>query len=181
MTLIVTEHISLQLTAPSHAPGLFDAVDNNREHLSRFLPWVNNMQSVDDFKKYIQHCELQYRQNTDVSFVIIVNGMVAGRIGLHYIHPHNKLAAIGYWLSAAFVGRGIIIKSCKTILHYGFEELGLNRIEIKAAVKNIRSQAVPEKLGFAKEGILRQAELVNDEYLDLVLYSLLKEEWLPGI
>jgi ribosomal-protein-serine acetyltransferase len=177
MILIVTENISLELTAQKHAVPLFEALDNSREHLSRFLPWVDNMQQVDDFRNYIRHCELLYQQKTDVSFVIKVDEKVAGRIGLHYINAHNKIAAIGYWLSKGFEGKGIIIQSCKKLISFGFGELGLNRIEIKAAVQNSRSQAVPEKLHFTKEGILRQAEWVNGEFFDLYLYSMLHTEW----
>jgi ribosomal-protein-serine acetyltransferase len=55
--------------------------------------------------------------------------------------------------------------------------LALNRIELKAAVENLRSRAVAEKLGFTKEGIAREAELVNNKFLDLTLYSMLSSEW----
>lgn len=58
--------------------------------------------------------------------------------------------------------------------------MDLNRIEIKAAVKNFKSQAIPEKLNFKKEGILRQAEFVNNEFIDLFIYSILKNEWKTG-
>lgn len=180
MTLTINDHISLELTAQQHAAGLFEAVDNNREHLSRFLPWVGNMQSTDDFKGYISHCELLYQQQTDVSFVIMVNNKTAGRIGMHHIQLQNKTGAIGYWLAKEFEGQGIITKACKTIIQYGFEQLALNRIEIKAIVNNVRSQAIPEKLHFKREGILREAEWVNNEFHDLVIYSLLRSEWEAG-
>lgn len=168
----------MELTSQQHAEALFELVDNNREHLSRFLPWVGNMQSVENFNNYIRMCEQQYEQQTDVSFVIFYNGEAAGRIGLHYIHTHNKIGAIGYWLGKQFEGKGIVLHACKAIIEFGFKQLGLHRIEIKAAVKNSRSQAVPKKLNFIKEGILREAEWVNGEFHDLYLYSILQQDWL---
>ena len=54
---------------------------------------------------------------------------------------------------------------------------GLNRIEIKCAVGNNKSRAIPQKLQFKQEGILRQAELLNGKFIDLYLYAMLKEEW----
>jgi len=63
------------------------------------------------------------------------------------------------------------------LIAYAFEDLNLNRIEIKAAVENLKSQAIPQKLNFQKEGVLREAEFVNQKYLDLTLYSLLKKEY----
>ncbi|MEO7049127.1 MAG: GNAT family protein, partial [Ferruginibacter sp.] len=103
--------------------------------------------------------------------------IIQGRIGLHYWNRQNNTAAIGYWLTKDALGKGIIIRACKALIDYGFSEMGLNRIEIKAATTNLKSQAIPEKLGFKKEGILREAEIVNGRYLDLVLFSLLKNEY----
>jgi len=177
MTINIDEKVSLELTAEKHAEALYAAVDNNRKHLSEFLPWVDDIQSVDDFRKYIKNCELLYQQGKEVSFVIIADGISVGRIGLHHLNTQNKSAAIGYWLTKKAEGNGIISKSCKTLLTYGFRELNLHRIEIKAAVDNLRSQAIPQRLNFVKEGILRQAEWVNNKFFDLVLYSMLNNEW----
>lgn len=177
MILKIDNNLRLELTAAQHAGGLFEAVDKNREHLSPFLPWVGNMKSVSDFHDYIKNCEQLYQGKKEVSFVIISDEDVVGRIGLHYINFQNKNASIGYWLTKDVEGQGIITKSCKEVITYAFQELGLHRIEIKAAVKNLRSQAIPQKLNFKKEGILREAELVNGAYLDLVLYSMLADKW----
>ncbi|KAA9038545.1 GNAT family N-acetyltransferase [Ginsengibacter hankyongi] len=177
MTININEGLKLELTAAKHAEALYEAVDINRVHLSGFLPWVGNMRSVEDFRSYIENCELLYQQNKEVSFVIIFGEMLVGRIGLHYINLNNKSASIGYWLTREAEGKGIVTNSCRQIITYGFKKLGLHRIEIKAATENFKSQAIPEKLGFKKEGILRQAELVNDKYLDLFIYSLLDFEW----
>jgi len=177
MKILIDENINLELTAQNHAASLFDIVNNNRIHLSKFLPWVNNMQSVGDFKDYIQNCEILYEQKKEVSFVIILNDKAVGRIGLHHLNLQNKIGSIGYWIDENFEGRGIITKCCKALINYGFKDLNLNRIEIKAAVINLKSQAIPIRLNFKKEGILRQAEWVNGEFIDLILFSLLNKEW----
>lgn len=177
MILTINDGLRLELTAVKHANGLYEAVDNNRRHLSEFLPWVGQMKSVGDFYNYIKDCESLYQQGKEVSFVIISDEVAVGRIGLHHLDQLNRIGAIGYWLTEDAVGKGIITQSCIKLISYGFEELNLNRIEIKAATGNLRSQTIPEKLNFKKEGILRQAGLVNDEFLDLNLYVMLKEEW----
>lgn len=177
MILTINPNLRLELTQIKHAGGLYKAIDNNRAHLSAFLPWVGNMQTVNDVENYLRSCEKLYDAKNEVSFIIFFNDEAVGRIGLHYIHQQNKTAAIGYWLSKSAEGNGIISTSCKAIINYGFTVLQLHRIEIKAAVKNNRSRAIPVRLGFTQEGILRQAELVNNEFLDLALYSLLQHEW----
>ncbi|QNK64575.1 GNAT family N-acetyltransferase [Pedobacter sp. PAMC26386] len=177
MTLNVDENIKLELTSKKQVVALFQAIDNNREHLSTFLPWVDNIKTIENFSNYIEGAELLIQQQKEVSFAILLDGNPVGRIGLHHLNMLNKCAAIGYWLTKEAQGKGIIMKSCEALINYGFQDLGLQRIEIKAAVNNVRSQAIPQKLDFKKEGILRQAELVNDEFLDLVLYSLLYDEY----
>lgn len=177
MTITIDQNLRLELTDQKHAEGLFNALNSNREHLSEFLPWVANMQSVNDFTNYIKNCELLYQQSMEVSFVIILNEQIVGRIGLHYLNLLNENAAIGYWLTESAQGQGVMIRSCKALINYGFMELGLHRIELKAATSNFKSQAIPRKLGFQQEGVLRQAEKVNGKFLDLVLYSMINEEW----
>ena len=177
MIIIINEHIRLEETAPQHAVGLLEAVNANREHLARFLPWVGAMQTTADFDGYITQCRQRAEQGTEISFVIYRDDVIAGRIGLHYINAANKTGAIGYWLTQAAAGHGIMLNSCRKVIEFGFTVLQLHRIEIKAAVHNVKSQAVPEKLGFTREGILRESEWVNGEAFNIVVYSLLKREW----
>ncbi|MNJ40026.1 putative ribosomal N-acetyltransferase YdaF [compost metagenome] len=67
--------------------------------------------------------------------------------------------------------------SCKAVINYVFHELSLNRVEIRAAVQNSKSRAIPERLNFCNEGIIRQAEWLYDHYVDYVVYGMLKEDW----
>lgn len=177
MIIEIDKSLRLELTAQKHAEGLFDAVDKNRKHLSQFLSWVDNMQSVNHFNHYINHCKMLYSQEKEVSFVIVHNEQVVGRIGLHHMDVQNKNAEIGYWLIKNAEGKGIITSSCKALIAYGFKELNLQRIAIKAATENKKSIAIAERLGCKKEGILHQAERVNDDFVDLVLFSLVRDEW----
>jgi ribosomal-protein-serine acetyltransferase len=173
----VNENTSLELASGGHAVPLFALIDSNRDHLSEFLPWVGNMTRVEDVRNYLKNCEQLYQQKKEVSFVIMHKGALAGRIGLHHLNRENKIGAIGYWLDKKAGGQGIITQSCMRLIRFGFLELGLHRIEIKASVNNFRSQAIAERLHFKKEGILRQAEWVNNKFTDLVLFSLLMDEW----
>ena len=177
MIIKIDTNLTLELTSQKHADELYRAVDNNRKHLSAFLSWVGNMNSVSNFNDYIKNCELLYKEKKEVSFVIISGKDAIGRIGLHHMNLQNKNVAIGYWLTKESEGKGIITRACKKLISFGFHELGLHRIEIKAAVNNLKSQAIPQQLNFKKEGILREAELVNETFLDLVLYSMLRDEW----
>jgi ribosomal-protein-serine acetyltransferase len=175
--VIVDKNIVLEPTSPLQAPQLFAAINNNRKEFSEFLPWVADMRTVADLTDYLKSAELSCQQEKEASFAILFDKVAVGRIGIHHLNMPNKVGTIGYWLSKDAQGKGIMLKSCIAIINFGFENLGLHRIEIKAAISNLKSQAIPVKLNFVKEGILRQAEFVNNQFLDLFLYSMISDDW----
>ncbi|MGB4843036.1 MAG: GNAT family protein [Ferruginibacter sp.] len=177
MKIQVDENISLEFLEEIHAESLFNVVNGNREYLREWLPWVDNMQTVDNFKNYISDSKRRAEDKTDFGFAIIMDKNIVGRIGMHHINQQNKIGEIGYWLADGMQGKGIVTRCCKAIIDFGFTELDLNRIEIKCGVGNHRSRAIAEKLNFKEEGILRKAEWLNGKFIDLHLYAMLKEEW----
>ncbi|MFN2394038.1 MAG: GNAT family N-acetyltransferase, partial [Pyrinomonadaceae bacterium] len=72
---------------------------------------------------------------------------------------------------------GIITESCKILINYAFEELGMNRIEIRCATENVKSRAIPERLNFKLDGVLRQFLWRHTRFFDMAIYSMLAEEW----
>lgn len=175
--LRVDDVVVLHLLDYQHAETLFQLVKANRLHLREWLPWVDNMRTVEDFRKYINNSKQRYAAHSEIGYVILANNDMVGRIGLYNIDVFNKSASIGYWLSKEWEGKGIITRSCKAVIDEGFKRLKLNRIEIRAALQNYKSQAIPQRLGFKQEGIIRQGEFVNNQFVDLYVYSMLSEEW----
>lgn len=176
-TLKINDFISLQLIDYHHAEPLYELVKANRQHLREWLPWVDHMRTIDDFRRYIKSSKQRYAGRNEMGYVIIAGYKMIGRIGVYNIDLQNRHASVGYWLDRQWMGKGIITEACRAVVHYSFTRLGLNRIEIRVATGNLKSQHVPERLGFKKEGLIRQGEFVNNEFIDLYIYSLLKEEW----
>ncbi|WP_377954695.1 GNAT family N-acetyltransferase [Arthrobacter sp. NPDC057013] len=102
---------------------------------------------------------------------------MVGTIGFNDINKTNKIGTIGYWLGENFQGKGIMSKAFKSVIDYGFKDLGLNKIEVSVAVGNKKSRALPKQFGFILEGEIRQAEWLYDHYVDHVIYGLLSNEW----
>lgn len=177
MKIPVDDTISLEFLEEIHAESLYNLVNANRAYLKEWLPWVDSMQTVANFKQYIIDSKKQAADKTDFGYSIIMDKNIAGRIGMHRINRQNKIGEIGYWLANGLQGRGIVTKCCKALISHGFTALHLNRIEIKCALENEKSRAVAEKLQFKQEGILRQAEWLNGKFIDLYLYAMLKEDW----
>jgi ribosomal-protein-serine acetyltransferase len=78
---------------------------------------------------------------------------------------------------AGHQGRGIVTRCCHALLDHLFDERGLHRVEIRCATGNLRSCAVPQRLGFRREGVLRHGEFGATGWLDLVVWGILEHEW----
>jgi ribosomal-protein-serine acetyltransferase len=126
---------------------------------------------------------------------IWLGGELTGQVALMDLHPWNRRATLGYYLGAAYQGRGLMTRACRLAIRYAFDEWEVHRIEAPIATANRRSRAVVERLGFTQEGILRKACRVipgvhaledfsdaevarcGDRYhYDLVMYSLLRTD-----
>ncbi|MCA1322197.1 GNAT family N-acetyltransferase [Bacillus tianshenii] len=173
----VDNEISIELLQLQHKEELFTLIDANREHLRKWLLWVDKRQSQVDLEPVIPIWLHNYADNNGFDAGIRFNGKLVGMIGLHYIDWKNKSTSIGYFLAEDAQGHGIITKSISALLDYLFDSLKIHRVEIQCAVGNTKSIAVPQRLGFAKEGIKRDGQWLYDHYEDLVTYSMLDREW----
>jgi ribosomal-protein-serine acetyltransferase len=160
-----------------HAEEMFRLIDRNREHLRPWMPWLDNTRTVDDSEEFIHNSRVAQAKGEGLVAGIFAGGKLVGLTSFVRVETANRSALIGYWIGEEHQGKGLVTRACAALIDYGFEELGLNRIVIRAATDNRRSQAVPLRLGFAREGVERQAEWVNDRFVDLVVFSLLRGEW----
>ena len=176
MNLLVDEQIKLELVDIHHAEALFDLASENRTHIKQWMSWIDYMHSIDFMHNFVKNSKQRYADGHEYAYVIIFNDIVVGRIGVYKIDLQNKIGEIGYWISEEYQGYGITTKSCSTLIEYCFNDVLLNRIEIKCASENYKSQGIPERLNFTYEGTLREAELLNGKFVDLNLYSLLRNK-----
>jgi ribosomal-protein-serine acetyltransferase len=176
-SLKVDDNLQLDLLREHHVVIFYTLLDRNREHLATWVPWVTRIKSSSEAAELIKGWERQYARNDGLVAGIWFKGELAGIINLNYIQWQNRCTNIGYWLGENFQGQGIITKSCRALINYAFHEKDLHRIEIDPPVSNLKSCAVAERLGFYKEGIQRQKWLVQGEYVDGILYSLLAGDW----
>lgn len=175
--LRVESYLELELLCDDHAQELFDLTDGNREHLRKWLPWLDSHKYLQNTVDFITYSRKQYEENNGLQLCIRYRGKLSGMIGFHRVDWLNHCTGIGYWLAENYQGKGIITRACLCLLDYAFGNLGLNRVEIRCATENTRSRAIPERLGFKEEGVIRQAEWLYDHYVDHVIYGMLREEW----
>ncbi|WP_106497248.1 GNAT family N-acetyltransferase [Lentibacillus sp. Marseille-P4043] len=176
-TYKVDEDLSLKLLEKEDADVLFALVDDSRDYLREWLPWVDNMKQVADYEPVIEMWLKQFADHDGFQVGIMYNERLVGMVGFHGIDWSNRKTSIGYWLSEKYQGRGLITRAVAALIDYAFTAYDLNRVEIQCGIANQRSKAIPERLGFKQEGIIRNGEYVYDHYHDCVLYSVLAQEW----
>lgn len=173
----IDEDISLKIIELKDAERIFKLTNESRGYLREWLPWLDHTTKPEDTVEFIKICLKGYSENKSLNTVILFKGAIVGVASFNSINWSNKTAYIGYWLGEGFQGNGIMTKVAKALTDYAFIELGLNRVEIRAAVENKKSRSIPERLGFKNEGCIRQAEWLYDHYVDHVVYGILADEW----
>ena len=177
ITLIVDDQIRLAIREESHAAEMTSLVEQNRTYLRVWLPWVDHCHHEEDFLKNIKLCRSQHTQKTGLNLGIWYKNKLSGMIGFHHFDYTHKKTSLGYWLSQDLQGNGIMTRATRYLVNYAFDELDMNRLEIRCAEKNLPSRAIPERLAFKEEGRLRQSQIVGNEYMDMVIYGMLKKDW----
>lgn len=167
---------ALRALGDQDAPELHALIERNRARLARWIHWAAG-QTAGDTLAFIGRARALEGEGAGFSRAIVdPEGRLAGVVGLT-VDRLNRAGAIGYWLDAESEGKGVVTAAVATLAEHGFEHYRLLRVEIRADVENRASCAVAERLGFALEGVARQAYRVSDEHQsDDAVYSLLASD-----
>lgn len=174
--LQVNQSISLFLLKQEDAQVIFQAIDENRSHLRKWLPFVDQTKTVKDTLSFTKSIVDDVERRQEV-FTIWYENEFAGLIGMKDIDYLNRKVELGYWLIEKMTHKGIITLSVEKMMAFIFQILQLNRIQIKCGVGNLSSSAIPKKLGYSFEGIEKQGERHSNRYIDLEIFSFLREDW----
>ncbi len=175
--LSVDEETQLRLLEERHAGEYFALIERNRTYLQEWMPWAAYENSLEDIKAYMKHTLLQFANNEGLQTGIWHRNRLVGSIGYSSLDWAGSKVEIGYWIDVSMQKQGLVTKACKLLVNYAFDQYQLNKVEIHCATGNTRSRAIPERLGFTQEGVIRQAEKCNGRYNDIVVYGMLASEW----
>lgn len=165
----------LRLLEESDAQELYAVIDANRDYLARWMPWAAG-QTLQDTLDFVQRTREQLAGNDGFQTVVIEDGRIVGVIGFHGVSWQHRSTSVGYWLAESAQGHGTMTRAVRALVDHAFGTWRLHRVEIRAAVDNTRSRAIPERLAFTQEGVAREAEQVGGRYVDQVVYSTLASE-----
>lgn len=177
MKIRVDSEIELKQLEQSDSSDIFNTINNQREYLGKWLPFVAFTKELSDTEVFVNSVVNAPEHRFEYVFAIIKNNEFAGLIGFKDTDNQNKKTEIGYWLSEKHQKQGIVTKSVDKLCDFAFNSLGINRIQIKCAVGNDSSKNIPKKLGFKFEGIEREGELLTGGvFAHLEIYSKLRSD-----
>lgn len=173
----MAETIKIRQYQESDAPELYVAVRESLVELSEWMPWAYPEYTPADADAWITTTRNGHADGSMYDFAIVSgDGRYLGGCGLNQISRFNAVANLGYWVRASAMGRGVAVKAVKLLAEWALRNTDLNRLEILAAVKNVRSQRVAEKAGALREGVLRKRLMLHGRTTDAVLYSLVRPD-----
>jgi ribosomal-protein-serine acetyltransferase len=173
----VDENLEMRLVSERYAEEGYRVVRDNLEYLHEWLPWATEAYTVESAREFMRTALERFGREETLTLLIFFQNRFSGCIGFNKPDYVNKSTEIGYWQAADVQGNGIMTKCCRAVIDHCFGELDLNRIVIRCATGNRKSQAIPERLGFSLEGIEREAEWLHGKFVSLKVYSMLKKEW----
>ena len=176
---LTDESILLRPYCEADAELLYAAVRESIPEVSRWLGWCDENYSLEDSRHFITSRELASQGDEWYSFAVFEKSSdsYVGGVGLNFINRIHQFANLGYWIRSSATGRGFATRATRLAARFGFEKLGLHRIEIVAAVGNVASQKVAEKAGAFREGVARQRLLIHGKSQDAVVYSLIPADF----
>ena len=171
-----TGRLDLRPLAPADAPFLFALKsDPVVQRYGSHAPWTEMQLAVD----YIERDRRDIAEGRHVQFAIVrrEDGAAIGTCTLYQLDAQCRRADVGYALLPSAWGRGFANEAVSVLLDWGFDSLDLNRVEADIDPRNTPSARVLERLGFTREGHLRERWIVAGEKCDSLMYGLLAREW----
>ena len=173
---IEAERVRVRLLAESDLPALFEV--NSDEAVTRLLPYATWTGPADGEAWFARMAGLQA---TGLALQLVVAEKASDRaIGtclLFRLEEGSQRAELGYVLGRAHWGRGLMQEALRALIDRAFGPMGLRRLEAEVDVRNGASARLLQRLGFRREGLLRQRWVAKGEAKDVEIFGLLRDEW----
>lgn len=171
---IKTQRLEINLFEEKHLPELF----RYRSDPSVFLFYSIEPKSIDELAVYLRDNITEFDDSNGYSvFCILLNNKVIGDISVKYWGFENKINALGFAIDPAYQNNGYAFEAVSSLITYIFLELNRNRIQATVDPKNKKSIKLLERLGFEREGIIKEVVYSNGIWEDEYLYALIKSDW----
>lgn len=174
--LLETKRLKLVEITHNHVNSLYEIL--SLEEVTKYYG-TDHFRSLGEATKLIDMFQKNFFEKRGIRWGMILkeNYKLIGTVGLNGLQLKNKRSEIGYELHPDYWRRGFTSEAILEVLRFSFTELELNRIGAVVYPENIPSVDLLEKIGFTREGLLRDYMFQNNKFHDTYVLSLLKDEW----
>lgn len=175
-----SQRLALQRFTKRDAGPLDEAIRESLADLNQWLPWARLDYTTSDTTAFIRESLQAWKEERAWDYSIRTPDDPSrhmGNISFWTVSKLGKIAEVGYWVRSSATSRGICTEAVRLLLEEMFESLGYHKIVLRIAVGNDASDRVAEKLGFTREGVLREELLIRGNWVDHTLWSLLDREF----
>ncbi|WP_099157461.1 GNAT family N-acetyltransferase [Virgibacillus ndiopensis] len=174
-----TERLLIRCPKPGDGQVVHEAINASIEELKLWLPFAQKEQSKEEVEINIREAHMDFLARKDLRLLIFhkKTGNLVGSSGLHRIDWEVPKFEIGYWADTRNSGKGYITEAVEGITTFAFNELNAKRVEIRCDAKNTKSRAIPVRLDFDLEGLLRNDDCSVDgkEIRDTCIYAKIRD------
>jgi ribosomal-protein-serine acetyltransferase len=176
--LLSDASIGLRQFRLEDVPSVFSAIRESMPQLANWMVWAHPKYSMEDTHAFVLKCGPGWEKGEQCSFAIIDlnDGQFLGSVGLSAVNRAHGFANLGYWVRTGKTRHGVATSATRMAARFGFETLGLNRVELLVPTANVASQRVAEKAGAKREGLLRKRLQLNGIAHDAFVYSFVQED-----
>lgn len=173
---LTTERLTLRKMLVADASDMYEYAA--RPEVTKYLTWQPHPDR-DYTREYLQYLGNRYAAGMFYDWAIVYEPdcKMVGTCGFTAFNCTSDSAEVGYVLNPEYWGKGIAPEALIRVLEFGFDDLGLHRIEARFIEENDRSRRVMEKVGMRFEGVLREGMLVKGNYVNVGICSILESEW----
>ncbi|MCM2677242.1 GNAT family N-acetyltransferase [Alkalicoccobacillus plakortidis] len=176
----VTERLFIRLPMPGDGKAVFEAQQASLKEMLPWIHWAHYQTTLEQTENGVRYAHEQYMRKKDLRLHLFdkQTGVFVGSSGLHNINWSVPRMEIGYWMDTRHSGKGYMTEAVAGITGFAFQELGVHRLEIHCDPDNKQSRAIPEKLGYELEAVLKQNSISTDgrSYRDTCLYVKLNQD-----
>ncbi len=173
LPVLTTDRLTLRAVTMDDAEAMFKYSSN--DNVSRYVLWETH-QTLEDAKAFIEMANEAYEMRDFYHWGIEYNGQLIGTIDYVGLNEYSGMGEIGYVLSEDYWNKGLVTEAAKRIIDFGFDELGIVRIQARCIAENIASSRVMEKCGMKFEGTLRKSMLVKGTHRDINMYAIIDDD-----
>ncbi|MFC7322925.1 GNAT family N-acetyltransferase [Halobacillus campisalis] len=170
-----TERLFIRIPRPGDGKAVYQAMRASKKELLPWMPFAQKEQTEEETEINIREAHIRFLQRDDLRMLAFLKetGELVCSTGLHRMDWDVPKFEIGYWTDTRFSGNGYTTEVVEGLANFAFNKLSAKRVEVRCDAKNIRSLAIPERLGFKMEGTLRNDDVSVDgsELRDTLIYA----------